>query len=149
MNELVFKGQNDQVLTNSVKEFIMTMFPSCVGNIEFRENDYGKYMLYEDGTIYNQLTLANALIEYAWVYDFDKATEAYKTRVGSTLRKGGSVAMHGEGTYAVGKVSPRKYYAKDGSISSVRFAKKVVRYKSYGDNKQKFIPDQALSDRLN
>ena len=83
------------------------------------------------------------------VEDFDKATEAYKTRVGSTLRKGGSVAMHGEGTYAVGKVSPRKYYAKDGSISSVRFAKKVVRYKSYGDNKQKFTPDQALSDRLN
>lgn len=46
MNELVFKGQNDQVLTNSIKEFIMTMFPSCVGNIEFRENDYGKYMLW-------------------------------------------------------------------------------------------------------
>lgn len=53
MNELVFKGQNDQVLTNSVKEFIITMFPSCVGYVEFRENDYGKYMLYEDGTIYN------------------------------------------------------------------------------------------------
>lgn len=53
MNELVFKGQNDQVLTNSVKEFIITMFPSCVGYVEFCENDYGKYMLYEDGTIYN------------------------------------------------------------------------------------------------
>lgn len=78
MNELVFKGQNDQVLTNSVKEFIMTMFPSCVGNIEFRENDYGKYMLYEDGTIYNQITLANALIEYAWMHDFDKAIEVNK-----------------------------------------------------------------------
>jgi hypothetical protein len=83
MNELVFKGQNDQVLTNSIKEFIMTMFPSCVGNIEFRENDYGKYMLYEDGTIYNQLTLANALIEYAWVYDFDKATEVNKFLFGN------------------------------------------------------------------
>lgn len=45
MNELVFKGQNDKVLTNSVKEFIITMFPSCVGYIEFRENDYGKKMV--------------------------------------------------------------------------------------------------------
>lgn len=78
MNELVFKGQNDQVLTNSVKEFIITMFPSCVGYVEFCENDYGKYMLYEDGTIYNQLTLANALIEYAWMHDFDKAIEVNK-----------------------------------------------------------------------
>lgn len=78
MNELVFKGQNNQVLTNSVKEFIITMFPSCVGYVEFCENDYGKYMLYEDGTIYNQLTLANALIEYAWMHDFDKAIEVNK-----------------------------------------------------------------------
>lgn len=78
MNELVFKGQNDQVLTNSVKEFIITMFPSCVGYVEFCENDYGKYMLYEDGTIYNRLTLANALIEYAWMHDFDKAIEVNK-----------------------------------------------------------------------
>lgn len=61
MNELVFKGQNDQVLTNSVKEFIITMFPSCVGYVEFCENDYGKYMLYEDGTIYNQLTFDKAI----------------------------------------------------------------------------------------
>lgn len=75
MKELVFKGHDDQVLTNSLKEFIMTMFPSCVGTIELHENDYGKYMLYEDGTIYNQLALANALIEYAWKHDFNKATE--------------------------------------------------------------------------
>lgn len=78
MNELVFKGQNDRVLTNSVKEFIITMFPGCVGYVEFCENDYGKYMLYEDGTIYNRLTLANALIEYAWMHGFDKAIEVNK-----------------------------------------------------------------------
>lgn len=27
MTDLVFKGQNDQVLTNSLKDFIETMYP--------------------------------------------------------------------------------------------------------------------------
>ena len=53
------------------------------------------------------------------VEDYDKAVEAYKSNVANTLRKGGRVAMHGEGTYAVVRVAVRKYYRKDGSTSKV------------------------------
>lgn len=83
------------------------------------------------------------------VEDYDKAVESYKAGVAGTLRKGGSVAMHGEGTYAVGKVSRRVYMRKDGSISKVVAAHKTVRYSGYGaSNRQQFKADTALSCQL-
>ena len=83
------------------------------------------------------------------VEDYDKAVESYKTNVANTLRKGGIVAMHGEGTYAVGRVAARVYHRKDGSISRVVPAHKKVRYSGYGDqNKQQFKADAELSCKL-
>lgn len=84
------------------------------------------------------------------VEDFDKATEAYKTRVGSTLRKGGSVAMHGEGTYSSSRVAARiGMNRRTGNLE--RFpAYRKIKYKGYGDgNKQKLNFDQAIIDKVN
>ena len=83
------------------------------------------------------------------VEDYDKAVEAYKGNVASTLRKGGRVEMHGEGTYAAVRVAARTYYRKDGSTSKVVRAHKKVRYSGYGDsNRQQFKADQELSCKL-
>ena len=83
------------------------------------------------------------------VEDYDKAVEAYKGNVANTLRKGGRVEMHGEGTYAAVRVAARTYYRKDGGISKVVPAHKKVRYSGYGDsNRQQFKADQELSCKL-
>ena len=84
------------------------------------------------------------------VEDYDKALEAYKSSVGSVLQRGGSVAMHGEGTYAVGRVAARTYHRKDGSISMVVPRHRKVKYSGYGgSNKQQFKADVALTCKLN
>ena len=82
--------------------------------------------------------------------DYTKASNAYKSNTAKTLRKGGSVYMHGEGTYSIGKVKERIYKKRDGTITSIRPAYKKIRYKGYGkDNKQQFTADDALTKQIN
>ena len=84
------------------------------------------------------------------VEDYDKAVEAYKSNVASTLRKGGSVAMHGEGTYRVRRIPTRTYHNDDGSVGKVVRAHKAIGYSGYGaSNKQQFKADAALTCKLN
>lgn len=45
MTDLVFKGQNDQVLTNSLKDFIETMYPDLGDCIKLYEDCYTKCMV--------------------------------------------------------------------------------------------------------
>lgn len=73
MTDLVFKGQNDQVLTNSLKDFIETMYPDLGDCIKLYEDCYTKCIICADGSVLTQLELADSLIEYALLGNFDKA----------------------------------------------------------------------------
>lgn len=74
----------------------------------------------------------------------------YKHAVSTTLRKGGSVSINGEGTYGVGRVGPRIYTLPNG-LSGRSRAHRVVKYKPYGQNRKgfDFKADDALSNKLN
>jgi nucleoid DNA-binding protein len=54
--------------------------------------------------------------------------QSYKALVLRTLRRGGSVYSHGHGGFKVGKRKTRTSHHRDGSISSVRPAMKVMLY---------------------
>lgn len=73
MTDLVFKGRNDQVLTNSLKDFIETMYPDLGDCIKLYEDCYTKCIICADGSVLTQLELADSLIEYALLGNFDKA----------------------------------------------------------------------------
>ena len=73
----------------------------------------------------------------------------YKQAVSTTLRKGGSVAINGEGTYGVGRVKTRNYKLPNG-LTGRTPGHLVARYKPYGQNKKSFDfkPDDALNDKF-
>ena len=84
------------------------------------------------------------------IEDYDKATESYKSKIASTIQRGGSVAMHGEGTYSSSRVAARiGMNRRTGNLE--RFpAYRKIKYKGYGDgNKQKLNFDQAIIDKVN
>lgn len=76
--------------------------------------------------------------------------DTYKQSVNTTLRRGGSVAINGEGTYGVGRVKVRNYKLPNG-LTGRKPAHLVVRYNPYGQNKKSFDfkPDTTLSSNLN
>ena len=84
------------------------------------------------------------------VEEYTQASDSYKNNVGKTLRKGGSVSIHGEGTYSIRKSKERIYRKRDGTITSIAPASKKIRYKGYGkENKQQFTADDALTKQIN
>lgn len=104
------------------------------------------YQTVEEAT-FNQRAAERAGLS---VEEYTQASDSYKNNVGKTLRKGGSVSIHGEGTYSIRKSKERIYRKRDGTITSIAPASKKIRYKGYGkENKQQFTADDALTKQIN
>ena len=71
MTDLVFKSDKG-VEKEIFLDFIKVTFPSFNGNASLLENEYGKYLSLE-GKLLTACDLADCLIRYAWLHDFDKA----------------------------------------------------------------------------
>lgn len=81
--------------------------------------------------------------------DADKALEAYKESVKSTLKKGGTYASRGEGTYEVGKRAARTgRNPQTGEPIKIKAAK-VPKYNDGGNNHVAFTAGKGLKETLN
>jgi nucleoid DNA-binding protein len=91
---------------------------------------YDNWKLVVDPQVVNQDAFVQGAASLAGTRDVQMALvlQSYKALVLRTLRRGGGVYSKGHGSFKVGKRKARIYYNDDGTVSSRRPAKLVIRY---------------------
>jgi nucleoid DNA-binding protein len=97
------------------------------GGVEFT---YDNWKLVVDPQVVNQDVFVQGAASLAGTRDVQMALvlQSYKALVLRTLRRGGGVYSKGHGSFKVGKRKARIYYNDDGTVSSRKPARKVIRY---------------------